>query len=71
MHSNIRLAFLGRVARIRIPPVRIRIQARGVRVVGADGWVAIDAEEKKRGAAVGKPREKIVEVEELLAAAGV
>ncbi|XP_075167016.1 NADPH:adrenodoxin oxidoreductase, mitochondrial [Haematobia irritans] len=35
------------------------------------GWEKIDAEEVKRGAAVGKPREKIVNIEEMLKVAGV
>lgn len=30
-----------------------------------DGWLRIDAEERERGARVGKPREKVVEVAEM------
>jgi hypothetical protein len=39
---------------------------RGVRVVGYDDWRRIDAAEIERGAALGKPREKFVSVDEML-----
>uniref|UniRef100_A0A1A9X3I9 NADPH:adrenodoxin oxidoreductase, mitochondrial n=1 Tax=Glossina brevipalpis TaxID=37001 RepID=A0A1A9X3I9_9MUSC len=40
-------------------------------VVTWEGWSKIDAEEVKRGRLVGKPREKIVKIQELLKVAGV
>ncbi len=40
---------------------------RGVRVVSYEDWRRIDAAEVARGAAVGKPREKFVRVDEMLA----
>ncbi|MDH4037932.1 MAG: FAD-dependent oxidoreductase [Candidatus Krumholzibacteria bacterium] len=40
---------------------------RGVRVVSYEDWRCIDAAEVARGAAVGKPREKFVRVDEMLA----
>ena len=45
------------------------LNARGIQVVSFADWQRIDAIEVERGAAFGKPREKIVEREELLAAA--
>jgi ferredoxin--NADP+ reductase len=39
---------------------------RGVRVVDYADWQRIDAAEVQRGAAVGKPREKFVTIEEML-----
>ena len=42
------------------------LKDRGIEVVNFKGWEAIDAEEIRRGAAVEKPREKIVSVEEML-----
>ena len=43
------------------------LASRGVEVVDFAGWEKIDAEEVRRGEAVGKPRVKIVDVEEMLA----
>lgn len=40
-------------------------------VVTWKGWEKIDAEETKRGQVVGKPREKIVKIDEMLQIAGV
>jgi adrenodoxin-NADP+ reductase len=42
------------------------LQQRGVRFVDKTGWSKIDAEERRRGALVGKPREKISSVAEML-----
>jgi adrenodoxin-NADP+ reductase len=44
---------------------------RSVRCVTREGWQRINAEEQARGAKVGKPREKIVDVDEMLRVAGV
>ena len=38
----------------------------GVHVVTFEGWKRIDAEETKRGVALGKPREKITDIREML-----
>jgi ferredoxin--NADP+ reductase len=43
------------------------LSGRGVRVVSFADWQKIDAVEVERGKAKGKPREKIVSVEEMLA----
>jgi ferredoxin/flavodoxin---NADP+ reductase len=40
--------------------------ARGVRVVSFEDWLALDAVERERGAAAGKPREKLTSIEEML-----
>jgi ferredoxin--NADP+ reductase len=45
------------------------LASRGVRVVSYAQWRAIDAAEVARGAAAGKPREKFVDVDEMLSAA--
>ncbi len=42
------------------------LDERKIEIVDFKGWEAIDAEEIRRGNAVGKPREKIVSVEEML-----
>jgi hypothetical protein len=42
------------------------LRARGVAVVDGEGWRRIDAAERAAGAAAGKPREKIVDLEEML-----
>ena len=42
------------------------LEQREVQVVDVRGWEAIDAEEVKRGEATGKPREKIISVQEML-----
>lgn len=39
---------------------------KGIEVVDIEGWRRIDVFEKERGASVGKPREKITEVDEML-----
>ena len=41
---------------------------RVARIVSYRDWVAIDAAEKRRGAPLGKPREKFVSVADMLAA---
>ena len=48
------------------------LRARGVRVVDREGWVRIDTAEREAGRAAGKPREKFVDVQDMLrvAAAG-
>ena len=51
--------------------VRDLLRSRGVSVIGYEDWRKIDAAEIKRGEAVGKPREKFVTVQEMLAAAGL
>jgi len=45
------------------------VRGRCPDVVDLAGWRAIDAEERRRGAARGRPRAKIVEVEEMLGVA--
>jgi NADPH-dependent glutamate synthase beta subunit-like oxidoreductase len=45
------------------------LERRGIRFVRFSGWTRIDAVEKQRGAARGKPREKLTRWDELLAAA--
>lgn len=42
------------------------LEQRGVDVVDFSGWEKIDAEEVRRGAATGKPREKITDVKEMV-----
>ncbi len=44
------------------------LSSRGVRVVSYGEWRTIDAAEVARGAAVGKPREKFIDVDEMLSA---
>lgn len=46
------------------------LAARGARVVTWSGWQRIDAEEVARGQGVGKPREKLTRIPDLLDAAG-
>lgn len=41
----------------------------GVQVISFEDWEKIDQEERKRGKAVGKPREKIVDIQEMLSIA--
>ncbi len=47
--------------------LRALLCSRGVRAVSFDDWRRIDAAEKARGAAAGKPRERFSRVEEMLA----
>ena len=42
------------------------LEARNVRFVSKRGWGRIDAEERRRGAEAGKPREKLTSVAEML-----
>lgn len=42
------------------------LQARGVKIVSFADWKKVDEEELKRGAALGKPREKLTSVQEIL-----
>jgi len=42
------------------------LAARDTRVVSKEGWARIDAEERRRGAEAGKPREKLTSVSEML-----
>uniref|UniRef100_A0AAY5EXE7 NADPH:adrenodoxin oxidoreductase, mitochondrial n=1 Tax=Electrophorus electricus TaxID=8005 RepID=A0AAY5EXE7_ELEEL len=45
------------------------LKARGVREVSFSEWEKINSEEVRRGEALGKPREKLLDVEEMLAVA--
>ena len=45
-----------------------RLRHRVARIVSYRDWAAIDAAEKRRGAPLGKPREKFVSVADMLAA---
>ncbi|WP_428265849.1 NADP oxidoreductase [Haliangium sp.] len=47
--------------------VRALLAERGVRVVSFDDWKKIDAAEVAAGKAVGKPREKLATIDEMLA----
>ena len=42
------------------------LKERGVEVVTFDDWRRLDVEEKAKGAAVGKPREKVTGVKDML-----
>jgi ferredoxin--NADP+ reductase len=46
-----------------------RLNTRVARIISYRDWAAIDAAEKRRGAPLGKPREKFVSVPDMLAAA--
>jgi len=46
--------------------LRSVIRSRQPRMVDLAGWQAIDGEERRRGAAAGRPRVKIVDVDEML-----
>ena len=46
------------------------LKGRGVRVVSFADWKKIDAVEVERGKANGKPREKLVSIDEMLAVLG-
>ena len=46
-----------------------RITTRVARIVSYRDWASIDAAERRRGAQLGKPREKFVRVADMLAAA--
>jgi ferredoxin--NADP+ reductase len=48
-------------------PLQATLKERGVRVVSFADWKIVDAAEIERGKAVGKPREKFVRVDEVLA----
>mmetsp|Transcript_18331 Transcript_18331/g.46145 ORF Transcript_18331/g.46145 Transcript_18331/m.46145 type:complete len:126 (-) Transcript_18331:774-1151(-) len=52
------------------PGVEEMLREKGVQVVDAEGWARIDAEEKKRGAALGKERLKLTRREDMLRCAG-
>ena len=59
--------------KLRRPDYRFRnkgilpsLLSKGVEVVDVEGWHKIDLLERQRGAAVGKPREKIVAKREML-----
>ncbi|MGE0219856.1 FAD-dependent oxidoreductase [Mycolicibacterium sp.] len=49
--------------------VRALLADRDVAVVDWQGWLAIDAAERARGAAAGRPRSKLVRVDDLVGAA--
>ena len=49
--------------------LRELLAARGVASVSWSNWRAIDAEEHRRGAGTRRPRVKVVDVAEMLAAA--
>jgi adrenodoxin-NADP+ reductase len=46
--------------------VKTLLEARKKSIVSKEGWRLIDAEERRRGAEFGKPREKITSVSEML-----
>jgi ferredoxin--NADP+ reductase len=43
-----------------------RLASTSIDVVTVDGWRAIDAHEREAGAAAGRPRQKLVRVDEML-----
>lgn len=43
-----------------------KLDSKGIQVVSFEGWERIDNEEIKRGKALGKPREKITDIQEML-----
>lgn len=45
-------------------PLRV-LHSRGVHPVGLAGWRALDAEERRRGAVQGRPRSKVVDLDEM------
>ena len=45
------------------------LRSKGVPAVDWKGWLHIDAEEIRRGKTCSKPREKLVDVDEMLAVA--
>ena len=47
-------------------PLASELRKKGVRWTTYEDWHKIDEEEKRRGKAVGKPREKMTSVEEML-----
>jgi len=51
--------------------VMAHLSSKGVKVVDYDAWKKIDAAEIARGEAKGKPREKFVTIDGMLAAAGL
>lgn len=55
---------------IRVKEAKPGLELAGKHVVSWNGWKAIDAEECRRGADKGKPREKIVKIDEMLSIAG-
>jgi hypothetical protein len=42
------------------------LRRRGVKVVSKEGWARIDAAEREIGRMAGKPREKFVDLDEML-----
>ena len=50
--------------------VEAALSARGVQRTTYDDWRKIDEEERRRGKAAGKPREKITTIEEMLRIVG-
>ena len=46
--------------------LRQLLEGQGSRYVSFDGWMKVDAAETERGKLKGKPREKMIEVEEML-----
>lgn len=51
-----------------VDQLRVLLAERGVQVVDADGWQRIDKAERRAGRRARRPRQKLVSVEELLAA---
>lgn len=48
------------------PSYRPSPSCRHAQVVSFEGWQRVDAEEVRRGAALGKPRDKLTDVPEML-----
>ncbi|KAJ1522206.1 hypothetical protein ONE63_002514 [Megalurothrips usitatus] len=46
--------------------IRSKLDSKGIQVVSFAGWERIDEEEMRRGKMLGKPREKITDVQEML-----
>jgi len=47
-------------------PLRPLLASRGKRIVGYEDWLRIDAVERSRGESKGKPREKLIHINEML-----
>jgi hypothetical protein len=51
--------------------LRLLLRDKNVNHVPFEGWKNIDAVEIERGAAIGKPREKMVDIRDMVQVAGV
>jgi adrenodoxin-NADP+ reductase len=66
MLQDLKAGLLPSGLRPGFPAIQALLRSRGIRPVSFSDWEKLDAEEVSRGQGAGKPREKLVDPQEML-----